>query len=698
MAKEHNGKHSKKNVAISVKKVIIFIVFLLAVVFCMNIKNIIAYYTDKDSVSNEFSIEAEYIITYDSNTGTGSMEDQVISYNIATNLTSNTFIKEGYVFLCWNTKQDGSGTEYIDGQEVENIGNVTLYAQWGLENVVAEINGEYYTSIQEAVNTVKTNNIEVTIKLLVSTSEYVKTVAKQNIVLDLQNHTLSDTGKCIIDNYGTLKIYNGTLKCSTTKEGAINNKSTGKLTITGGQFITDKKDAKQVIYNDKGKVFIEGGYFQNISTVRSTIQNLSGGTLTITGGTIVADGNKPAITNEGTMTIGIKDGDINKNSPIIKSTTYGISSTTNYNFYNGIIKGKTCAVDDYTKVVDTEDGYDVVSDEEEIDGEIYRTLFLGIRGYTVTFDPNEGTVIETARHIEAGKPVGNLPIPTKTDYIFIGWFTLPKDGEMITSDIVFNEDIVVYAQWESSYVAEINGVKYNSLSSAIKVVPTENVETTVKLLKNISEHIVIPSNKTIILDLQGFTLSSRVDDAVITNNGTLTITNGIVTSVIETGTINNNTNGFLRINGATIIGIHRSAIYNSGGTVEILDGYLVSDASGVPTASTLERGTVFNLNGGTVIITGGTIIGNAKQAISNDRSTLIIGTAGDGINTSSPEIRGKTCGISNIGTLKYYDGIIKGITGTIEGTITEKEENTSIVEGSEVIDDETYITNYLQND
>ena len=55
--------------------------------------------------------------------------------------------------------------------------------------------------------------------------------------------------------------------------------------------------------------------------------------------------------------------------------------------------------------------------------------------------------------------------------------------------------------------------------------------------------------------MQGFTLSSRVDDAIITNNGTLTITNGIVTSEIETGTINNNTNGFLRINGATIIGI-----------------------------------------------------------------------------------------------------------------------------------------------
>lgn len=63
-----------------------------------------------------------------------------------THLTENNYTKEGYVFIGWNTKPDGSGVSFSDSAEIYNLSNVdwrdestwtetdngtiTLYAQW----------------------------------------------------------------------------------------------------------------------------------------------------------------------------------------------------------------------------------------------------------------------------------------------------------------------------------------------------------------------------------------------------------------------------------------------------------------------------------------------------------------------------------------------------------------------------------------
>ena len=56
-----------------------------------------------------------------------------MTYDEAKNLTKNTFTKTNYTFTGWNTKADGSGTNYTDEQSVKNLatsGEVTLYAKW----------------------------------------------------------------------------------------------------------------------------------------------------------------------------------------------------------------------------------------------------------------------------------------------------------------------------------------------------------------------------------------------------------------------------------------------------------------------------------------------------------------------------------------------------------------------------------------
>ena len=77
----------------------------------------------------------EYTIKYDSNGGTGTMDNQSRKYDDKAALTANAFTYEGKTFDCWNTAADGSGKDNYSDGEIANISDkdndtVTLYAQW----------------------------------------------------------------------------------------------------------------------------------------------------------------------------------------------------------------------------------------------------------------------------------------------------------------------------------------------------------------------------------------------------------------------------------------------------------------------------------------------------------------------------------------------------------------------------------------
>ncbi len=77
----------------------------------------------------------KYTVKYDANGGTGSMSSNTFKYNNEYTLRINKFTRNNYTFTGWNTKADGSGTSYVDGQKVKSLTNkdgktITLYAQW----------------------------------------------------------------------------------------------------------------------------------------------------------------------------------------------------------------------------------------------------------------------------------------------------------------------------------------------------------------------------------------------------------------------------------------------------------------------------------------------------------------------------------------------------------------------------------------
>ena len=87
-----------------------------------------------------------YTITFNANGSEGSMEPQRFEVGVDTALNANTFTREGYNFIGWNTAADGSGATYADeGAIPELTGDMTLYAQWQFWNGwFTDDNGKQY--------------------------------------------------------------------------------------------------------------------------------------------------------------------------------------------------------------------------------------------------------------------------------------------------------------------------------------------------------------------------------------------------------------------------------------------------------------------------------------------------------------------------------------------------------------------------
>ncbi len=76
-----------------------------------------------------------YTVKFYPNGGEGKKKSQAFSYGTAQKLKENTFSREEYDFVGWNTQADGEGVMYADEAEVNNLTNIdgksiSLYAIW----------------------------------------------------------------------------------------------------------------------------------------------------------------------------------------------------------------------------------------------------------------------------------------------------------------------------------------------------------------------------------------------------------------------------------------------------------------------------------------------------------------------------------------------------------------------------------------
>lgn len=513
MFKSYQGKHYQESPKDKCFKIMNYLIIMFVVIglTLSPVARILSYYVDVDTTINKFEVDETYTIHFDANDGTGTMSDQIMFCSLSENLKKNTFEKSGYEFNGWNTVPGGTGTGYADEESVHNLAaansSITLYAQWTDETNEAEVIGDKkYPTLQQAINAVRSGGGQKTIKVLknIELTTAASVGAGKDIILDIQSFKISnksDSNINIIKNSGTLEIISGTIE-STAAYGAIDNESTAKLTINGGQIIA--KGERQTIYNNGGIVEVKGSsYLRSDAPDRPTIQNFkpngrNAGTITISGGTIVStttttkgavqndatgtvvitggtiiSNNVMGVDNSGTLIIGVEDEEADISNPVIQGATYGVKTAGNGNveFYDGIVKGKTHAFNDENYITDKEDYFEIENSTEVIDGDTYETAFLDATDVKVKFDGNGGTPELTSVFIERDTAIGTFPEnPTRARYSFDGWFTDPVGGTQITASHIVTAPVTFYAHWTMVEAEVTFDAGYGTSSEASRIV------------------------------------------------------------------------------------------------------------------------------------------------------------------------------------------------------------------------------------
>lgn len=88
-----------------------------------------------------------------------------------------------------------------------------------------------------------------------------------------------------------------------------------------------------------------------------------------------------------------------------------------------------------------------------------------LKSYTVTWNPNGGSVSPTSTTKTHGSTLGTLPTPIRAadaqyTYTFKGWFTAATGGTQISASTTVTGNVIYYAQWTAnirSYTATFNG-------------------------------------------------------------------------------------------------------------------------------------------------------------------------------------------------------------------------------------------------
>lgn len=94
--------------------------------------------------------------------------------------------------------------------------------------------------------------------------------------------------------------------------------------------------------------------------------------------------------------------------------------------------------------------------------------------YTVTFDANGGSTSTSSKTVTYASTYGELPTPSRTGYIFNGWYTSTSDGTRIlsTTTVSITSDQTLYAQWNPW----THTVSYN-LNGGTSTAPSDQTKT-----------------------------------------------------------------------------------------------------------------------------------------------------------------------------------------------------------------------------
>lgn len=81
---------------------------------------------------------------------------------------------------------------------------------------------------------------------------------------------------------------------------------------------------------------------------------------------------------------------------------------------------------------------------------LYAVINRAANNCTITFNANGGECSTAVKTVEKGMTIGNLPVPSREECEFLGWYNKSTKGTKITQSTVVTSDMTLYAYWHVS--------------------------------------------------------------------------------------------------------------------------------------------------------------------------------------------------------------------------------------------------------
>ena len=642
---------------------------------------------------------------------------------------------------------ENRGTLTINNANIEsNSIGITNYNNLIINNInIDNTNIGIFNDTNSFNNTTVYGNTTINNGTINTTDTAIKLTNKYSVgKVKVYNGNISGTNSAINGQYGTIEIYGGNLtsiddktlytKYSpiTVDNGTITSTNStaivtpSNLTINNGT-ITGKIAIanEEVIYSDRITTINNGHIIGTENAAIEITGTSSTNKVVVKGGTI--EGATNGINTTQTLVIGQDNNTINTDSPvIIGHGQYAINVEYYTAFYDGILKGRQTGYHGLISIIP--DGSLIKNDYEYINKNEYQTNYLITKGNWLRVGNEEFNSLNAACNSieEEGTilVIADAYVDFKQTIPENKNITFDLDGHsLITTQPIQNNGTLTLVNPKENgginnlrdYVFKNNGtltIEQGNLHSEKEGIinNTSNGTLTINSGRFINElGNTIYNDGTITINNGYF--QSKEKEVIYNNSNSVTINNGELTA--NEKMCINDYSGIITINGGKIksdtsYGIQAVGYNNKQTTINVTSGEVQGASHGIISTNTnntvnISGGNIKGLGGsgiysnGTNNITAGRIEGETYGVYSyGANTTTTIGNDDGTIDIDSPVLKGELYGLNSYeGTLNFYDGIIKGITGRHLGNISNIAEHAQIFEDEDIDDRKIYYSEYL---
>lgn len=468
-------------------------------------------------------------ITFDANTGSGTMVSQSITTNVATALTTNSFTKTGYSFAGWATTSGGA-VAYSNSQSVTLTGGLDLYAKWTANSNTVTFNSN------TGSGSMSSQSITTDVATSLTTNSFTKS-----------GYTFAGW--------------------ATSAGGAVVYTNSQSVTLTGGLDLFAKWTANSnvITFNANDGSGSPSTTTQNVTSGISTALSANGFTrtgYTFSGWNSAANGSGTAYANSVAVTVYASATLYAQWTPDVYTVTYnsnsgsGTAARSSDSYTVGTAAITLPSVGSLNRTGYTFDGWATTSGGTKISGTYTPTASITLyarwvaNSYSITYDDNSATSgspsVTSASYTTGGSAITLATQSTmaKTGYTFNGWSTTINNvSTKITNSgsYTITAPVVLYALW----TAVDYTVTYSGQNSTGGTVPVDATAY------HIGDSAVIKANVGALVrtgySFAGWTIASDGSGTVYQSGDTFSIASSSITLypkwTANTYTITYNANG-----------------------------------------------------------------------------------------------------------------------------------------------------------